>query len=199
MNIKRIILASNNKNKIKEINEMLPNHFEIISLKEAGITEEIPEPYDTFHLNAAAKAEYVFNKTGKLTFAEDSGLVVPILGGAPGAFSARYAGQPSNDLNNTLKLLKELEDENERSAYYETVICLKGLDKNYFFEGRCEGSIDFEQKGANGFGYDPVFIPKGFNQTFGELDDSFKASISHRSKAVKSLIDFLGSLELEKE
>ena len=173
---------------------MLPSNIEIISLLEAGITEDIPEPYDTFELNAAAKATYVFEKTGIITFAEDSGLVVGALNGAPGAFSARYAGIPSNDINNTLKLLKDLEGQTNRSAFYQTVICLKGLDKDYFFEGKCRGSIALVQQGDNGFGYDPIFIPEGYQKTFGELPETLKATISHRFKAVQALITFLNSL-----
>lgn len=189
-----LILASNNAGKIKEINELLNGAHHIISLQAAGITEDIPEPFFTFEENALAKAQYAFEKTGIITFAEDSGLVVPALNGDPGVFSARYAGEPKNDGANTQKLLRELEGITDRSAYYTTVICIAGLENVHYFSGKCEGRIATEMQGSGGFGYDPVFIPNGYEQTFGALPSSVKAGISHRAKAMKDFIAFLSGL-----
>ena len=189
-----LILASNNAGKIKEINELLNGAHNIISLQDAGITEDIPEPFFTFEENALAKARYAYEKTGMVTFAEDSGLVVPALNGDPGVFSARYAGEPKNDLANMKKLLRELDGVTERDAYYTTVICIVGLKQVYYFSGKCEGRIATGIQGDGGFGYDPVFIPNEYDQTFGELPSSVKAGISHRAKAMKSFIAFLAVL-----
>lgn len=189
-----LILASNNAGKIKEINELLNGAYNIISLKEAGITEDIPEPFFTFEENALAKAKYAYDKTGIVTFAEDSGLVVPALNGDPGVFSARYAGEPKSDLSNTQKLLTGLDGIADREAYYTTVICIAGLEAVHYFSGKCSGRIATEMKGDGGFGYDPVFIPDGYDQTFGELPASVKSAVSHRAKAMKAFIAFLSGL-----
>lgn len=189
-----LILASNNTGKIREINELLSGAHHIISLQAAGITEDIPEPFFTFEENALAKARYAFEKTGIVTFAEDSGLVVPALNGDPGVLSARYAGEPKNDRANTLKLLQELEGITDRSAYYTTVICIVGLERVHYFSGKCEGRIATEMQGEGGFGYDPVFIPDGYEQSFGALPSSVKAGISHRAKAMKDFTGFLSRL-----
>src|SRR5690606_14558016 len=141
-----------------------------------------------------AKASYAYEKTGMVTFAEDSGLVVPALNGDPGVFSARYAGEPKNDLANTKKLLRELNGVTDRAAYYTTVICIAGLEQVHYFSGKCEGRIATGMHGSGGFGYDPVFIPNGYAQTFGELPSSVKAGISHRAKAMQSFIAFLAAL-----
>lgn len=187
----KIVLASNNRNKIREINELLEGAFEVCSLQEAGITEEIPEPYDTFEQNAHAKAAYVFAKTGIPTFAEDSGLVVPALNGAPGVYSARFAGQPTNDAKNTALLMLQMEGIKERAAFYQTVICFVHSEGTHYFSGRCHGSIADAARGTGGFGYDPVFIPEGYEQSFGELDPGIKKAISHRAKAMADFIAFL--------
>ncbi|RQO32122.1 non-canonical purine NTP pyrophosphatase, RdgB/HAM1 family [Taibaiella sp. KBW10] len=187
----KIILASNNKHKIAEINELLDNRFEVISLTEAGITEDIPEPYDTFEENALAKAQYAFDKTGLITFSEDSGLVVPALKGAPGVFSARYAGEPRSDARNTAKLLQDLEGYAERDAYYQTTICLVSGAKPMYFKGTCAGTIAENVQGEGGFGYDPIFIPQGYDQTFGQLSPAVKKSISHRAKAMALFITYI--------
>lgn len=187
----KIVLASNNKHKIQEIAQVLAGKFEIVGLEEVGITEEIEEPFDTFKENAFAKANYVFEKTGLLTFSEDSGLVVTALNGAPGVFSARYAGSPKSDVNNSEKLLRELEGKTDRSAYYQTTICLMGCGAPKYFEGYCEGSIATTIMGEHGFGYDPIFIPQGYDTTFGVLSSSVKQSVSHRAAAVGKLLEFL--------
>lgn len=187
----RIVLASNNAHKIAEINALLDGSFEVISLRDTGITEEIPEPYDTFEENALAKAAYVYERTGLMTFSEDSGLIVPALGGAPGVFSARYAGEPRSDVRNTEKLLQELKGSEDRAAYYQTTICLVGAGEPVYFKGTCEGSIAAEQQGEGGFGYDPVFIPEGYDQTFGQLPAGVKKAVSHRAKAMARFVAYI--------
>lgn len=191
----KLIFATNNANKIAEIKAFVPSELNICTLQDEGIVEDIPEPFETFKENAWAKAIYVFNKTGKPCFAEDSGLVVPALNGAPGVFSARYAGIHGNDVANNAKLLKELQSIENRSAYYTAVICLvMSAEEVYYFEGKCNGRISLEPQGTNGFGYDPLFIPEGYEDTFGILDMDVKKKMSHRSKAVKLLIDHLNKL-----
>lgn len=187
----RLVLASNNAHKIAEINGLLEGAFEVISLKDTGITEEIPEPYDTFEENALAKASYVYERTGLMTFSEDSGLIVPSLDGAPGVFSARYAGEPRSDERNTAKLLQELDGSTDRHAYYQTTICLVGNGEPVYFKGICEGDITTAPSGSGGFGYDPVFIPKGYDQTFGQLPAAVKKAVSHRAKAMALFVDFI--------
>lgn len=187
----RIVLASNNAHKIAEINALLDGSFEVISLRDTGITEDIPEPYDTFEENALAKAAYVYERTGLITFSEDSGLIVPALDGAPGVFSARYAGEPRSDARNTEKLLQELKGVADRAAYYQTTICLVGAGEPVYFKGTCEGSIATEQQGEGGFGYDPVFIPQGYDQTFGQLPAGVKKAVSHRAKAMAQFIAYI--------
>lgn len=187
----KIILASDNENKIREINHLLGGTIQVISYRDAGVDMELEEPYFTFEENAKAKADAIFRQTGMPTFAEDSGLVVPILEGAPGVFSARYAGVPKNDDNNIVKLLKDMEHNEFRDAYFQTTICYVTEKDYYFFTDICEGKIAEERCGTGGFGYDPIFIPKGYNQTFGELPFETKQQISHRSKAVNKFIEFL--------
>lgn len=191
--MKKVVFASNNKGKIAELRVLLPEGYELVTLAEAGITEEIEEPYFTFHENAFAKAKYVYEKTGLTCFSEDSGLVVPALNGAPGVFSARYAGIHGDDKSNNIKLLDELSKVSglERSAYYTAIICWYDGVGPVYFEGKCEGSIANYERGENGFGYDPLFIPEGFEQTFGELPAEIKKGRSHRAKAVAQLVDFL--------
>ena len=181
-----LILASNNTKKILEIRKLLPG-LQISSMKEAGFDAEIPEPYLTYTDNAFQKAKTIADWSGKSALADDSGLVVPALNGAPGVHSARYAGPNATDQENLEKLLHEMNEVNDRSAYYVAVLCLIKNGQAHYFEGRCYGSIAINAKGTNGFGYDPVFIPEGYDQTFGELDESVKKKISHRSKALQAL------------
>lgn len=191
-----IIFATNNFNKVKEIQSFVSNNLNFITLKEAGITEAIEEPYETFRENARAKASYVYQKTGKSCFAEDSGIVVPVLGGAPGVLSARYAGIHGDDKANNTKLLSELQDITDRYAYYKAVICLVlNKDEVYYFEGECRGSIADREAGTGGFGYDPLFIPEGYDRTFGELGMEVKKQVSHRSAAVRKLVGFLNTIQ----
>jgi XTP/dITP diphosphohydrolase len=186
-----LIFASNNKGKIIEVQSMIPDDIKVVSMKDAGIEVEIPEPFDTFRDNAKAKAIYIKNITGQNCFAEDSGLIVPALDGKPGVFSARYAGEPSNDQNNNQKLLRELNKVADKSAYYQSVICLLLDEEIHYFEGKCEGSITETPKGDGGFGYDPLFVPEGYQQTFGELPLEIKNTLSHRGKAMKLFTEFL--------
>ncbi len=191
-----IIFATNNLNKVKEIQSFVSNGFNFITLEKAGITEAIEEPYETFRENAWAKASYVYQKTGKACFAEDSGIVVPALGGAPGVLSARYAGAHGDDKANNAKLLSELKNITDRYAYYKAVICLVlNKDEVYYFEGECRGSIADREAGTGGFGYDPLFIPEGYDRTFGELGMEVKKQVSHRSAAVRKLVEFLNTIQ----
>lgn len=189
--IPELIFASNNQGKIIEIQSLTLNLIQIISLKEAGINAAIPEPYPTFKENAWAKADYIVQETGKDCFAEDSGLIVPALNGAPGVYSARYAGEPSNDKANNEKLLLAIKDIEDTSAYYQSVICLIRNSQIYYFEGKCTGKITANPRGDGGFGYDPLFIPDGYRETFAELPLSEKNKISHRGKAMRALGVFL--------
>lgn len=177
-----LIFASNNKCKLIEIQSIISKDINVISMRDAGIIVDIPEPFDTFRENAFAKASYIKNETGQNCMAEDSGLIVPALNGEPGVFSARYAGEPSNDERNNQKLLKEIADISNKSAYYYSIICLLLNDEVHYFDGKCEGSITLSPRGDGGFGYDPLFIPSGYDQTFGELPLSIKNSLSHRER-----------------
>lgn len=189
--IRRLTFASNNKNKADEIRKILGDGFEIITLKEAGIDADIPEPHDTFHLNASEKSRYIFTTMGVDCFSEDSGLEVNALQGAPGVRSARFAGEKATDAENIQKLLQEMSEVKDRNAQFKTVISLILDGKEFFFEGECKGKISTTPKGSNGFGYDPVFIPEGAHKTFGEMNMDEKAQFSHRKKAVMKMTDFL--------
>lgn len=190
-----LIFATNNSNKVKEIQAFTNDEMQILSLAAAGITEEIEEPYHTFKENAWAKAMYVYQKTGKPCFAEDSGLVVPALDGAPGVLSARYAGVHGDDAANNAKLVHELQYISDRAAYYIALICLViNEDEVYYFEGKCHGTIGIAPQGTAGFGYDPLFIPEGYQESFGQLGLDVKKSLSHRSKAIQQLVQHLDLL-----
>lgn len=187
----KLIFATNNQNKVKEIRAVLPANFEVISLKEAGIDIDIPEPFDTLRENAAEKAKVINKLTGGSCFSEDTGLEVDALNGEPGVRSARYAGNEKEFQNNIDKLLTKLGDTHNRTARFRTVICLLLEDTEYFFEGVCPGTIIQESRGDKGFGYDPVFIPEGALKTFAEMDLIEKNQFSHRCKAVDQLVAFL--------
>ena len=187
----KLVFASNNKNKIKEIQLLLPDSIQILSLEDIGCTEDIPETADTIEGNAILKANYVTQKYGYDCFADDSGLEVAALNGEPGVFSARYAGEPKNDENNIDKLLANLKDVNNKKANFKTIICLNLKGEQYLFTGIINGQIIEERIGNNGFGYDPIFVADGYQKTFSELSLEEKARISHRGIAVKKLIDFL--------
>ena len=187
----KLVFASNNKNKIKEIQALVPPTIQIVSLEDIGCFEDIPETADTIEGNAILKANYVTEKFGLNCFADDSGLEVDALNGEPGVFSARYAGEPKNDDNNTTKLLSNLKDNSNRKANFKTVICLNLNGKQQLFTGIINGTITEKKIGTNGFGYDPIFIAEGHSKTFAELTMEEKSKISHRGLAVRQLIDFL--------
>lgn len=186
-----IIFATNNQNKIEEVRAVLGDIFNIITLKEAGIDIDIPEPHDTLEANATEKSKTIFNLTNKNCFSEDTGLEVEALNGEPGVKSARYAGETRSFDDNIDKLLTSIKPFENKAARFRTVISLILDGKEYFFEGICPGEIISERKGDNGFGYDPVFVPTGSNKTFAEMDMAGKNKFSHRKKAMQKLIDFL--------
>lgn len=189
--MKEIVFVTNNRHKLGEIMQMISEEFSIISLEELGLTDEIPETADTISGNALLKARYVFERHGKDCFADDTGLEVEALNGAPGVYSARYAGPDCSYIDNVNKLLKEMTGKTERNARFVTVIALIFQGKEYLFEGIVNGKITFEPRGNNGFGYDPVFLPDQYQKTYAEMDSVLKNEISHRGKAVQQLISFL--------
>jgi len=187
----KLVFASNNRNKIKEIQQLLPDSIQVLSLSDINCDVDIPETADTIEGNAILKANYVTEHYGYNCFADDSGLEVDALNGAPGVISARYAGDQKNDNDNIDKLLSELENQNNRKANFKTVIVLNLDGTQHLFTGIIEGTIIRERKGSNGFGYDPVFVPENDTRTFAELEMEEKSGISHRGKAVKQLVAFL--------
>lgn len=187
----KLVFASNNKNKIQEIQALVPNTIQIVSLEEIGCTEDIPETADTIEGNAILKANYVTEKYGYDCFADDTGLEVEALNGAPGVYSARYAGEQKDANDNMDKLLSELKDKTNRKANFKTVIVLNLNGNQNLFTGIINGKIIEEKIGTNGFGYDPIFVADGYEKTFAELTMEEKSTISHRGIAVKELILFL--------
>jgi XTP/dITP diphosphohydrolase len=190
----KLIFATNNNHKIREISDLLDDRFEVTGLADIGITEDIPEDADNLADNAMYKARYVHERTGLNVFADDTGLEVDALGGAPGVYSARYAGTSKDPSDNIIKLLKELEGVEDRKARFRTVIALIYDNIEYLFEGKVEGEIIKMRRGTGGFGYDPVFIAEGYNLTFAEMPLSEKNKISHRAMAMRKLIAFLAQL-----
>jgi XTP/dITP diphosphohydrolase len=189
--VNNLIFATNNQNKVEEVRAVLGKLFNIITLKEAGIDIDIPEPHDTLEANATEKSKTIFNITKQNCFSEDTGLEVEALNGEPGVKSARYAGEDRSFDDNIKKLLMKLQSEKNKSARFRTVISLILDGKEYFFEGICTGIIIPERRGSNGFGYDPVFVPEGSDKTFAEMDMEGKNKFSHRKKAMEKLINFL--------
>ncbi len=187
----RLIFASGNPNKAKEIQSALPEKFSVITMKEAGFLSDIPEPYHTLEENAQHKARTVASALNVNCFSEDTGLETVALGGAPGVRSARYAGEEANDKKNIEKLLLELGNNNLRNARFKTVIVLILDSEEYFFTGICEGKITTSASGSSGFGYDPIFIPDGAEKTFAEMTLEEKNRYSHRKKALAKMIEFL--------
>ncbi|MBS1775038.1 MAG: RdgB/HAM1 family non-canonical purine NTP pyrophosphatase [Bacteroidetes bacterium] len=185
-----IVLASNNKGKLAELSALLSN-FSLLSLEDVGFNSVIEEPYETFEQNAYQKASTLFQFCGKNVLADDSGLCVNVLNDAPGVHSAYFGGEPRSDEKNNHHLLESMQGQQNRSAFYKAVLCLIWHGKTYFFEGICEGMISYERQGSGGFGYDPLFIPKDYDQSFGELPSSVKNRISHRAKATEKLVAFL--------
>ena len=191
--IKPLIFATNNQNKVAEIRHELGGRFNIITLKEAGITIDIPEPHDTLEANASEKSGTILTLTGKDCFSEDSGLEVESLNGEPGVKSARYVEKNEHYSDNIEKLLERVKGKKNNYAKFRTIISLRLDGKEFLFDGICSGKIIHNRKGINGFGYDPIFVPDGSDKTFAEMTLSEKAIFSHRSKAVKKLAAFLNN------
>ena len=190
---KQLIFATANTHKLEEVGKVIDHSkFELVNLKDVGITEDIEETGDTLEANALIKARYVVEKTKSNVFSEDTGLEVDVLGGDPGVITARYAG-PQKDANDNMDLLiKNLVGKVDRSAQFRAVIALIIDGQEVLFEGIVRGSIAKEKSGVDGFGYDPIFIPEGYNKTFAELPDEIKLGMSHRTRAVNKMVEFLG-------
>ena len=185
-----ILLATHNEHKKDEIQEILGKKYHVTSLTDYQLFDEIEENGTTFHENSLIKAKYCFEKTGKPSVGDDSGLVIPALDGRPGIFSARYAGKHDFEAN-IQKVLTEMQDIEDREAYFITVMCLVDEAGENYFEGRVYGTISKEKRGEKGFGYDPIFIPKGHEISFAEMPPKQKNSISHRFEAVGKFLKFL--------
>jgi len=191
----KLVFATNNLNKLKEVKAMLSNSIEVLSLKDINCFDEVDETETTLEDNSKLKANHITEKFGYNCFADDTGLEVESLGGKPGVYSARYAGEPFNAENNMLKLLSELKNKENRKAQFKTAICLNLDGKQYIFEGICKGEILHEKNGEIGFGYDPIFKPEGYNESFAEMKPEEKNKISHRGIAIQKLITFLKNYE----
>lgn len=190
--IKKLVFATNNAHKLDEIRAILGDKIEVLSLKDINCDADIPETADTLEGNAALKAEYIYKNYGLDCFADDTGLEVEALGGAPGVYSARYAGGDGHDSEaNMRKLLQELDGEQNRKAQFRTAICLIEQGEEHLFEGIVKGSIIEQKRGVSGFGYDPVFMPEGYEETFAEMGNAEKNKISHRARAVEKLCEYL--------
>jgi len=190
----QLVFATNNLNKVKEVQSLIPSHIKLLSLKDIGCFEAVPETQDTIKGNAIQKAEYVNHHYGLDCFADDTGLEVKSLNNQPGVFSARYAG-PKRDANDNMDLLlKNLKDKPNRNAQFKTVVALHLNNKIETFTGICKGEITETKKGNKGFGYDPIFLPNGYTETFAEIDLDLKNKIGHRGKAVLLLVAFLNAL-----
>ena len=193
----KLIFATNNPHKVAEIKAVLPAGIMVLSLREAGIAIDIPEPHDTLEANAVEKATVIHSLTGENCFSEDTGLEVTALNGAPGVRSARYAGDTATAAQNTEKLMEVLKSIPNRSARFRTVVCLILNGTQHLFEGTCMGRIATEPYGDKGFGYDPVFIPDGSAKTFAQMTTAEKNKYSHRRKAVDKLVEFLNSTAIK--
>lgn len=188
---RKLVFATNNAHKLEEVKEVVGDNFDILSLKDIGCHEDIEEPGETLEENALIKARYVKEKYGYDCFGDDTGLEADALDGAPGVYSARYAGGDHDAKANMKKLLKELDGVTNRKAQFRSVIVLILDGKEYMFEGKIEGAIITEEKGSAGFGYDPIFQPDGYTETFAQLGMDVKNNISHRALATKALCEFL--------
>jgi len=190
----KLVFATHNANKLKEVKQLLPSSVELLSLTDIGCTEDIPETGDTLHENAYIKALYVRDHYGYNCFADDSGLEIDALDGAPGVISARYAGPQKDNEANILKVWNELKDKTNKAGQFRTVIalCINSEEKD--FEGIVRGKLIHEKRGEKGFGYDPIFIPEGYSQTFAELGDTVKNKISHRARATQLFLKYLNQL-----
>ena len=189
-----LIFATNNEHKVTEIQSLLPKDINVLTLQQAGINIDIPEPYDTLQENANTKATTIFEITKQNCFSEDTGLEIDALNGAPGVHSARYAGADRNFNANIEKVLSNLKNIENRNAQFRTVICLIWEQKEYYFEGICRGHIAEQNSGTAGFGYDPIFIPEGASKSFATMTMEEKNTFSHRQKAVTQLFTFLQNI-----
>ncbi|NNL03604.1 MAG: non-canonical purine NTP diphosphatase [Eudoraea sp.] len=189
-----LVFATHNTNKLKEVGLLLPKNIRLISLEDLGCSEEIPETATTLEANAQLKADYITKHYGISCFADDTGLIIDALNGAPGVFSARYAGEEKDSEKNIEKVLFDLMNITSRTARFKTVIALNINSKRILFDGVVEGKITTEKRGAAGFGYDPIFVPTTYDQTFAELPLQIKNEISHRGKALQKLIKYLSKI-----
>ncbi|WP_375324751.1 non-canonical purine NTP diphosphatase [Flagellimonas sp. GZD32] len=187
----KLVFATHNDHKLKEVQQLLPSSIQLLSLKDIECFDEIPETGETLEENAKIKADYVTQTYGLNCFSDDTGLLVDALDGAPGVYSARYAGKHKNAKHNMQKLLSELEGKSNRNAHFKTVVHLNLNGESYAFEGIVQGIITKNEQGMGGFGYDPIFKPNGYENTFGELPAETKNTISHRGRAIQKLVDFL--------
>jgi len=192
----KLVFATHNPNKLKEVQQLVPSFIELVSLDAIGCTTDIPETATTLEGNARIKADFITNTYNLPCFADDTGLLVNSLNDEPGVYSARYAGPQNDSQANMDKLLDKLKGKANRTAYFNTVIALNLHGKTHIFDGRIKGEITKNQKGENGFGYDPIFKPNGYEKTFAELPLSVKNEISHRSLAFKKLIAYLNSTDV---
>ncbi|WP_435254452.1 non-canonical purine NTP diphosphatase [Tenacibaculum sp. A30] len=190
----KLVFATNNLNKLAEVQKMLPTTIELLSLKDINCFDDIEETATTLEGNAQIKANHISEKYGYNCFADDTGLEVPALNGAPGVYSARYAGEPTNAENNMQKLLNELHNKTNRDAQFRTSVCLNLNGEQFLFDGVCKGQILSEKQGEQGFGYDPIFQPEGYNNSFAEMTAEEKNKISHRGLAIQQLVSFLKSM-----
>ena len=189
--MKKIVFATHNPNKLSEIQDMLSGKYEVLSLTDINCHEDIPETGTTLEENAKIKAKHVFDNYGFDCFADDTGLIVEALNGEPGVYSARYAGPEKSSDDNMNLLLEKLRDKDNRKAYFETVVCLIESGEIKLFRGQAHGTIIPEKNGEGGFGYDPIFLPEGHKETFAQMNKMTKNEVSHRGKAVRSLIEYL--------
>ena len=187
----KLVFATNNTNKLEEVQEMLPKSIQLLGLKDINCFEEIAETETTLEGNSKLKASFITDKFSFDCFADDTGLEVESLNGKPGVYSARFAGEPYSSENNMQKLLKDLQKHKNRKAQFRTVICLHIATQEFLFEGVCKGEILTKKEGTEGFGYDPIFRPEGFSQSFATMSSLEKNRISHRGIAIKKLVDFL--------
>ena len=187
----KLVFATNNKHKLQEVRDIVGNRVEVLSLSDIDCHDDIPETADTLQGNALIKAKHIYDKYGINCFADDTGLEVEALGGEPGVYSARYAGEECNSEANMLKLLQNLTGKNNRNAQFRTVIALIIDGEEKLFNGIVKGTISNEKKGDSGFGYDPIFIPEGYTESFAQMSGEMKNSISHRFRATKQLSDYL--------
>jgi len=191
--MQQLVFATNNRHKLEEVSAKIKGRFELLSLDDIGCTDDIEETGTTFSENASIKSHYIYQKYQLNCFGDDSGLEIDALNSEPGVYSARYAGEHGNHAANMSKVLQNLNNEKDRKARFHTVISLIWNGEEHFFDGTVEGSIRTELSGTEGFGYDPIFEPEGYNITFAEMSMDQKNSISHRARAVDKLIDFLST------